>query len=385
MEDNYGLRAYELYKELSLRMDKLENDLALRDSVEAVFDDAINVLGKRVVKSYVINAKTACAVKVTVKAKTLTGKCKIGFYVNGVKKGESDFIADTDEYFNEFDLKKGRNVLRLTYDLIGEDYCFFTPVITIEGLIKAVNDPKRVSVTKSAGAFEYNYRFSFVCGDMLEYCSYSGESGVVLIFTVDGVKSAAAVTCGGKDYLLYLTLNGRLKCVIPNGNGYDELAVPEIYGADVAAYSDGDGAKIFLVKFGDLFVADFSGTQNLNFIKSGIKARRVYAENDIKRIITVCDGKPSYLIAATRFPLSGGDYTSVTLPIGDNYHLYEADGGYDIVYSQNGVIKKITLIGGAVSDPLALTVGDEIIKTDSAALVRKGQNLKEAINYKYNL
>lgn len=385
MEDNYGLRAYELYKELSLRVDKLENDLALRDGGEAVFDDAINVLGKTVVKSYVLNAKTACSVKINVSAKTLIGKCKIVFYVNGVKKDECDFIADTDEYFNEFDFKKGRNTLRLICDLIGEDYCYFTPIITIEGLIKAANDPKRVSVTKSEGVFAYNYRFGFVRGDMLEYCSYSGESGVVLSFTIDGVKSAAAVTCGGKDYLFYLTLNGRLKCVMPNGSGYAEVAVPEIYGADVAAYSDGDGAKIFLVKFGDLFVADFSGSQSLNFIKSGIKARRVYAENDIKRIITVTDGKPSYLIAANRFPLSGGDYTSVTLPVGDNYHLYETDGGYDIVYSQNGVIKKITVIGGAVSDPLTLTVGDEIIKTDSAALVRKGQNLKEAINYKYNL
>ena len=94
---------------------------------------------------------------------------------------------------------------------------------------------------------------------------------------------------------------------------------------------------------------------------------------------------PSRLIASDRFPISDGGYSSVKLLKGGNYHIYSVSGGYDIVYSENGVVKKLTVKSGVLSDPVTLTVGDEIIKTDSAALIRSGQNLKEAINYKFKL
>ena len=385
MEENYGLRAMELYKELLERVNNLEAELNRVTSAEITYGDSLKILGTAVLKDYILSAKSPCSIKVKLSVKNLTGKFKIEVYVNGVKKNEAAFNADTDEYFDELTLKKGRNSLRLKYLQVGDEYCFFEPTFTVEGTVKSVAEQKRVSVTESAGSFGNNYYFTYISGEILEYHTFSGEGGDNVYFTIDGVRSAATVTVSGLTYIFYLTLSGKLKCVRPYGSGYEDIAIPEIYGADIAGYAIDNAARLFLVKFGDVFVADFNGTASLNFIKSGIKARKVYAENNVKCLIADSDGLPSRLIVADRFPLSGGDYSSVKLLKGGNYHIYAISGGYDIVYSENGVIKKLTLKSGVLSDPETLTVGDEIIKTDSAALIRSGQNLKEIINYKFKL
>lgn len=385
MEENYGLRAMELYRELYERVNNLEAELNRAVSTEIIYDDYMKILGSPVLKDYLISAKTPCRIKVKMTVKNLTGKFKIEVYLNGVKKNEASFNADTDEYFDELPLKKGLNSLRVNYVQVGDDYCFFTPTLTVEGAVKAAVDPKRVSVTESAGSFGKNYNFTYISGEILEYHSFSGEGGDNVGFIIDGVKSAALVTFNGINYIFYLTVNGRLKCVKPTGSSYEDVDIPEIYGADIAGYALDSGTRLFLVKFGDVFVADFNGTASLNFIKSGIKARKVYAENNVKCLIAASDGLPSRLIASDRFPISDGGYSSVKLLKGGNYHIYSVSGGYDIVYSENGVVKKLTVKSGVLSDPVTLTVGDEIIKTDSAALIRSGQNLKEAINYKFKL
>lgn len=385
MEENYGLRAMELYRELSERVNNLEAELNRAASTEIIYDDYMKILGSPVLKDYLISAKTPCKVMVKMTVKNLTGKFKIEVHLNGVKKNEASFNADTDEYFDEFTLKKGLNSLRVNYVQVGDDYCFFTPTLTVEGAVKAAVDPKRVSVTESAGSFGNNYNFTYISGEILEYHSFSGEGGDNVGFVIDGVKTAALVTCNGINYIFYLTVNGKLKCARPTGSSYEDLDIPEIYGADIAGYALDSGTRLFLVKFGDVFVADFNGTASLNFIKSGIKARKVYAENNVKCLIAASDGLPSRLIASDRFPISDGGYSSVKLLKGGNYHIYSVSGGYDIVYSENGVVKKLTVKSGVLSDPVTLTVGDEIIKTDSAALIRSGQNLKEAINYKFKL
>ena len=385
MEENYGLRAMELYRELSERVNNLEAELNRAASTEITYDDYMKILGSPVLKDYLISSKTPCKVMVKMTVINLTGKFKIEVHLNGVKKNEASFNADNDEYFDEFTLKKGLNSLRVNYVQVGDDYCFFTPTLTLEGAVKAAVDPKRVSVTESAGSFGNNYNFTYISGEILEYHSFSGEGGDNVGFVIDGVKSAALVTCNGINYIFYLTVNGKLKCVRPTGSSYEDVDIPEIYGADIAGYALDSGTRLFLVKFGDVFVADFNGTASLNFIKSGIKARQVYAENNVKCLIAASDGLPSRLIASDRFPISDGGYSSVKLLKGGNYHIYSVSGGYDIVYSENGVVKKLTVKSGVLSDPVTLTVGDEIIKTDSAALIRSGQNLKEAINYKFKL
>lgn len=385
MEENYGLRAMELYRELSERVNNLEAELNRAALTEITYDDYMKILGSPVLKDYLISAKTPCRIKVKMTVKNLMGKFKIEVYLNGDKKNEASFNADTDEYFDEFTLKKGVNSLRVNYVQVGDDYCFFTPTLTVEGAVKAAVDPKRVSVTESVGSFGNNYNFTYISGEILEYHSFSGEGGDNVGFVIDGVKSAALVTFNGINYIFYLTVNGKLKCVRPTGSSYEDVDIPEIYGADIAGYALDSGTRLFLVKFGDVFVADFNGTASLNFIKSGIKARKVYAENNVKCIIAASDGLPSRLIASDRFPISDGGYSSVKLLKGGNYHIYSVSGGYDIVYSENGVVKKLTVKSGVLSDPVTLTVGDEIIKTDSAALIRSGQNLKEAINYKFKL
>lgn len=385
MEENYGLRAMELYRELSERLNNLEAELNRAALTEITYDDYMKILGSPVLKDYLISAKTPCRIKVKMTVKNLTGKFKIEVYLNGDKKNETSFNADTDEYFDEFTLKKGLNSLRVNYVQVGDDYCFFTPTLTVEGAVKAAVDPKRVSVTESAGSFGNNYNFTYISGEILEYHSFSGEGGDNVGFIIDGVKSAALVTFNGINYIFYLTVKGKLKCARPTGSSYEDVDIPEIYGADIAGYASDSGTRLFLVKFGDVFVADFNGTASLNFIKSGIKARKVYAENNVKCLIAASDGLPSRLIASDRFPISDGDYSSVKLLKGGNYHIYSVSGGYDIVYSENGVVKKLTVKSGVLSDPVTLTVGDEIIKTDSAALIRSGQNLKEAINYKFKL
>ena len=385
MEENYGLRAMELYRELSERLSNLEAELNRAALTEITYDDYMKILGSPVLKDYLISAKTPCRIKVKMTVKNLIGKFKIEVYLNGDKKNEASFNADTDEYFDEFTLKKGLNSLRVNYVQVGDDYCFFTPTLTVEGAVKAAVDPKRVSVTESAGSFGNNYNFTYISGEILEYHSFSGEGGDNVGFIIDGVKSAALVTFNGINYIFYLTVNGKLKCARPTGSSYEDVDIPEIYGADIAGYALDSGTRLFLVKFGDVFVADFNGTASLNFIKSGIKARKVYAENNVKCLIAASDGLPSRLIASDRFPISDGGYSSVKLLKGGNYHIYSVSGGYDIVYSENGVVKKLTVKSGVLSDPVTLTVGDEIIKTDSAALIRSGQNLKEAINYKFKL
>lgn len=385
MEENYGLRAMELYRELSERVNNLEAELNRAASTEIIYDDYMKILGSPVLKDYLISAKTPCRIKVKMTVKNLMGKFKIEVYLNGDKKNEASFNADTDEYFDEFTLKKGLNSLRVNYVQVGDDYCFFTPTLTVEGAVKAAVDPKRVSVTESAGSFGNNYNFTYISGEILEYHSFSGEGGDNVGFIIDGVKSAALVTFNGINYIFYLTVKGKLKCARPTGSSYEDVDIPEIYGADIAGYASDSGIRLFLVKFGDVFVADFNGTASLNFIKSGVKARKVYAENNVKCLIAASDGLPSRLIASDRFPISDGGYSSVKLLKGGNYHIYSVSGGYDIVYSENGVVKKLTVKSGVLSDPVTLTVGDEIIKTDSAALIRSGQNLKEAINYKFKL
>ena len=113
MEENYGLRAMELYRELSERLSNLEAELNRAALTQITYDDYMKILGSPVLKDYLISAKTPCRIKVKMTVKNLIGKFKIEVYLNGDKKNEASFNVDTDEYFDEFTLKKGLNSLRV--------------------------------------------------------------------------------------------------------------------------------------------------------------------------------------------------------------------------------------------------------------------------------
>lgn len=385
MEENYGVMAMSLYSELLERVNQLEKDFIKSSVSKIVYDDNIKILGDSIDKDYVLTTKSTCSAKVKIIVKNLTGKFRIEVFVNGEKKNEWQFNDDKEEYFDEIILKKGKNSLLIKYVQVGDDYCFFTPVVTVEGCVKSVIDAKRISVAKKIGPFGNNYFFTFISGEVLEYHFFSGEAGDNVYFTINGVKSATIVTLNNSNYVFYLTLSGKLKCIKSIGREYEDINIPEIYGADIAGYSSANVIKLFIVKFGEVFVADFNGTNELNFIKSGIKARRVYSENNVKCLIATSEDLPSNLIIAERFPINGNEYYSVKLPKGENYHVYESEVGYEIVYSQNAVIKKITVNSGVNSKAETLTDGDEMIKTDNSVLIRRGQNLKEVLNYKFKL